>query len=147
MSAKSILLIDDSDDDVFFFKHALQRKGIKYPVHVVTDGEEAITYLSGHGGFSNRTRHPLPDLIFLDIQMPGRNGHDVLQWIRQQPELKDLPVIVLSTSAHPADIQKAHAFGGNGYLIKASNAENFSNILDHTLYFWLEANQRPFRSE
>ena len=85
MNTQSIfLLVEDNEDDVFFMQRAFQQAGVHNPLHVVRNGEEAIEYLSGQNGFSDRQEHPLPDLIFLDLKMPGVNGFEVLKWMRAQ---------------------------------------------------------------
>src|ERR1700685_3281738 len=100
---KTVLLIEDSQDDVFVMKMACQRTGIPHLLRVVTDGVMAIDYLSGNGAYSDRTVHPLPDVVFLDIKMPRRDGLEVLAWIRAQPCLKNLPVVMLTSSTQTED--------------------------------------------
>src|SRR5580658_1558262 len=81
---KTVLLAEDSEDDIFVMKMACKRTGIPHLLQVVTDGDMAIDYLSGNGIYADRTAYPLPDVVFLDIKMPKRDGHEVLQWIRSQ---------------------------------------------------------------
>jgi|SRR5215471_13380567 len=122
MNAQSIfLLVEDSEDDVFFMQRALRQAGVHSPLHVVRNGEEAIDYLSGQNDFSNREKHPLPDLVFLDLKMPGVNGFDVLKWIREQP--LSIPVAVLTSSPEEIDRQRAQEFGADCYLLKPPTKE------------------------
>ena len=94
----TILLVDDNEDDIFFSKHALREAQITNPYQTVTDGKEAIDYLSGAGKFADRTQFPLPGLMLLDLKMPRKTGFDVLQWVREQTHLRTLPIIILTTS-------------------------------------------------
>src|SRR5271170_3881829 len=106
---KTVLLVEDNQDDVFVMKMACQRTGIPHLLRVVTDGVMAVDYLSGIGDYADRTVHPLPDVVFLDIKMPKRDGHEVLKWIRAQPALKNLPVVMLTGSVQSADVDLAFA--------------------------------------
>src|SRR3954447_26649390 len=117
---KTVLLVEDSDDDVFAMKRACQRTGIPHSLRVVNSGEEAIEYLSGKGAYGDRMTHPFPDLVFLDIKLPGLDGHDVLQWVRSQPGLKSLPVVMLTGSNEPKDIQRAYGLGVDSFVRKIS---------------------------
>jgi CheY-like chemotaxis protein len=116
-----ILLVEDNEDDVFFMKRAFQHVGVHNPLHVVRNGEEAIDYLSGQRDFSDRERHPLPDLVFLDLKMPGLNGFDVLKWMREQS--LELPVVVLTSSPEEIDRQQAFELGAECYLLKPPTKE------------------------
>ena len=122
MNTQSIfLLVEDNEDDVFFMERAFQQAGVHNPLHVVRNGEEAIEYLSGQNDFSDRERYPLPDLIFLDLKMPGVNGFEVLKWMSEQ-SLK-LPVAVLTSSPEEIDRQRAFDLGAECYLLKPPSKE------------------------
>jgi CheY-like chemotaxis protein len=96
-----ILLVEDREDDLFFMRRALKQSGVRNPLHVVSDGAKAIEYLSGLGDFADREEHPLPDLVILDLKMPGKDGFEVLAWIRQS-HLPHIPVAVLAPRiCHP----------------------------------------------
>src|SRR5687768_12255012 len=94
-----ILLVEDDQNDVLFMERALRKAHVPNQVCVSHDGREAVDYLSGTGPFADRNQHPLPCLIILDLKMPRMTGMDVLQWLREQPVLSCLPVIVLSSSS------------------------------------------------
>ncbi|MFO1500226.1 MAG: response regulator [Verrucomicrobiota bacterium] len=111
------LLVEDNEDDAFFMQRAFQAAGLKNPLHIVTDGEQAVDYMSGQHGFSDRSKYPLPDMIFLDLKMPGLNGFDVLRWIRHDRK-SDVPVAVLTSSSEEIDCRKARELGANCYLLK-----------------------------
>ena len=115
--ASIFLLVEDNEDDVFFMRRAFQAAGLKNPLHIVTDGEQAIEYLSGQKRFLDRDKHPLPDMIFLDLKMPGLNGFDVLRWIRHDFK-SNVPVAVLTSSPEEIDRQKARQLGADCYLLK-----------------------------
>src|ERR1700728_5476953 len=112
---KTVLLVEDSENDMFLMKMACQRTGIPHSLQIVNDGDEAIKYLMGKDGYSDRLSHPLPDLIFLDIKMPKRDGHEVLAWIRAQPAFRILPVVMLTGSTQREDIDRAYKLGVTSY--------------------------------
>jgi CheY-like chemotaxis protein len=89
-----ILLVEDLADDVLLIRRAFEKAKVINPIHVVPNGEEAISYLNGSGKYANRAEYPLPDLVLLDLKMPGIDGFEVLRWIRQQPGLSSLRVVV-----------------------------------------------------
>jgi CheY-like chemotaxis protein len=137
---KSILLVEDNDDDAWMTKLACERTGIPQSLHTVTDGEAAIKYLSGTGAYADRATHPLPDLVFLDIKLPKRNGHEVLEWLRGQPAFKNLPVVILTSSAEPKDVSRAYSLGVTSYLRKMSEPAEFGQAVRVILKYWLELN-------
>src|SRR5689334_10022694 len=113
---KTVLLVEDSEDDIFFMKKACEKSPINHHLDVVRDGDEAIEYLAASGPYAKKEYHPIPDLVFLDVKLPKRTGHEVLEWIRTRPELESLPVIMLTTSQEPADIERAYRLGVTSYL-------------------------------
>ena len=115
------LLVEDNEDDVFFMERAFQQAGVHNPLHVVKNGEEAIEYLSGQNQFSDRQEHPLPDLIFLDLKMPGVNGFEVLKWMRAQSV--NIPVAILTSSPEDIDRERARELGAECYLLKPPTKE------------------------
>ena len=122
-SEPTILLAEDDANDVFFLKRALTRAGVQFSLRVVTNGQEALDYLGGADKFSNRAEFPLASLVLLDLKMPFVNGFDVLQWIRSQPSLKHIPVVVLTSSAEDRDRQRAAELGAQAYFVKPPSRE------------------------
>jgi len=141
--SNTILLVEDEENDVFFLKHAFEEVGILNPLQVAQDGKEAMDYLSGHGEYADRERFPLPCLILLDLKLPRVMGFEVLQWIREQPSLKALVVIILTSSRLEPDIEKAYKSGANAYLVKPSTPTELRAIATGIKQFWLELNHGP----
>src|SRR5687767_5955728 len=121
MTLTPILQVDDDPNDVFLLQHAMKKIGMHNPIQVATDGQQAIDYLQGAGKFADRARYPLPCLVLLDLKLPYVMGLDVLKWIRQQPGLA-LVVLLLSASADDEDMAAAYRLGANGFLVKPSEA-------------------------
>src|SRR5262249_27086302 len=114
----TILLVEDDPNDVFFLKYAFEQAGVRNPLRTVEHGQDAIDYLGGTGKYANRSQHPLPCIILLDLKMPGVSGLDVLRWIKGQPHLACVIVIVLSSSNNDSDIHEAYGLGARSYLVK-----------------------------
>ncbi len=139
-TTQTILLVEDEENDVVFMEMALEKAGLTSALQIAEDGEEAISYLSGEGEFADRTRFPLPALIFLDLKLPRVMGMEVLKWIRDQPALDTMVVIILTSSQQRSDIQKACALGANSYLVKPSNPLGLGEIVDLVKRYWLQLN-------
>jgi CheY-like chemotaxis protein len=140
---KTFLSIDDGEDDLFFMRKAFDRSGMSCMLKTASDGEQAMQYLSGNGQYSDRLAHPLPEVILLDIKMPGYDGFEVLQWIRHHPELKTIPVVMLTNSQEPRDIERAYREGANSYLLKPHDYGDLEKELPVLLKYWLEMNCVP----
>lgn len=141
MNGSLLLLVDDNEDDIFFTKQAIKKAKILNGVQTAADGQEAIEYLSGAGKFRNRMAFPMPALLLLDLKMPRKGGFEVLEWIRKQPSLRNLVVVILSTSCERADIEKAYQFGANSYLQKPSSTEVLAEMMSALKQYWLTHNQ------
>jgi CheY-like chemotaxis protein len=134
-----ILLVEDDSNDVLLLQRAFRRAGLNHALQVVSDGDQAVSYLAGDGDYSDRTKHPLPALILLDLKLPRRSGLEVLEWLRGQPaEIKALPVIVLTSSRLSEDVDRAYGLGANSYMAKPSGnydglAEMVKNLGKKTL--------------
>jgi CheY-like chemotaxis protein len=128
-------------------KMACQRTGIPHSFQAVTDGDAAIKYLAGEGEYSNRTNFPLPDLVFLDVRIPKRGGHEVLEWIRDQDQFKHLPVVIITHSAHVEDMDRAYRLGVTSYLRKVASQAEFGQAVRVILKYWLELNIMPTERE
>jgi CheY-like chemotaxis protein len=132
----TILLVEDNEDDVFLMQFALKTAGIYNPLQVVEDGERAVDYLRGSGEYADRARFPYPAVIFLDVKLPYMSGFDVLEWIKSRPDLASTPVVVLSSSNSPRDIELAAKFGVP-YAIKPPDTDLFQRVAAQYNLSWL----------
>jgi len=137
------LLVEDSETDAILIRRAFVKGNIVNPLQVVTNGDQASAYLKGEGAFSNRREYPLPDLVLLDLKLPGIDGFQVLRWIRQQPELKALRVVVLTSSDRIQDVNLAYQLGANSFLVKPVDFERFVEISQALKGYWLWLSKAP----
>ena len=140
---QTILLVEDEENDIFFMKRAAKKNGILNPLQVAQDGQVAMDYLSGRGEYADRARFPLPCLTLLDLKLPRVMGLEVLKWVRAQPGLKTLLVIILTSSRLRPDIERAYQLGANAYLVKPSSPPELRKIATGIKEFWLELNRGP----
>jgi CheY-like chemotaxis protein len=138
-----ILLAEDEEDDVILIRRAFAKANIPNPLHVVWNGQEAIAYLMGVGKYSNRDEYPLPALLLLDLKMPRVDGFEVLQWVRQQPSLAALPVLVLTSSDRIRDVNEAYRLGANSFLVKPLDFENAVELSRLINDYWLKTTKIP----
>jgi CheY-like chemotaxis protein len=143
LSIETILLVEDNPDDVLLIKRAFKKAGLGHSLQVATHGEEAVDYLSGGGGFADRDKHPFPALVLLDLQLPRRSGHEVLAWLRNQEDLRRLPVVVLTSSREPSDINRAYDLGANSYHVKPVAFDALLEMVQVVERYWLALAERP----
>jgi CheY-like chemotaxis protein len=134
----TFLVAEDTENDVILLRHAFAKAGLKVPLNVVRDGQEAIDYLK-----DCRTSGALPALLLLDIHMPKYDGFEVLQWIREQPGLRRLVVIIFTTSSLPADMNRAYDLGANAFLTKPIDIGGLADLMTVLYHFWVRFNKRP----
>ena len=139
----TLLLIEDDDNDVFLIKRAFKRTNPELPVIAINDGDAAIHYLAGTNEYGDRTQFPLPALILLDLKLPRRSGLEVLEWLRNQPGLRRIPVIALTSSQERADVDKAYEAGVNSYLVKPGTFDALAAMTRFIEGYWVKINQYP----
>lgn len=139
----TILLVEDNPKDVFLVQRALRKAEILTPLQVVSDGDAALQYLSGEASYSDRAAYPLPVVVLLDLKLPRRSGAEVLTWIRQQPPLRRLPVVALTSSREYADINRIYDLGANAYIVKPTDFEQLVNVLKTLNLHWITYNEKP----
>src|SRR5262249_20630707 len=121
----------------------VQKKGMGNAVEVVKDGEEAIGYLSGTGKYFERKEFPLPELVLLDLKLPRLDGFEVLRWIRTQPALLGLRVVVLSSSENVRDVNLAYALGANSFLVKPTDLKEYVELSSFLNDYWFVLSKAP----
>jgi CheY-like chemotaxis protein len=134
-----ILLAEDEENDVVFMRLAFQQAGLAHPLIAVPDGEKAIEYLEGSGPCADRERFPLPCLILTDLKMPRVSGFEILSWLQQRPQLRQIPVIVLSSSSHEGDEKRALELGARAYWVKPSQIQVLINLVKQMRDTWVAA--------
>jgi CheY-like chemotaxis protein len=136
-TSASILLAEDDENDILLLKLALNKAGISDPLTAVRDGQRAIEYLERVMGRDGRVRGTLPALFLTDLKMPRMNGFDVLAWLRQRAEFDALPVVVLSSSDLPEDMEKAQQLGADDYKVKCTDLYDLSDLVRELHERWV----------
>lgn len=138
---RPILAAEDEESDRMILKLAFQKAKVSHPLVLVCDGQEAVDYLAGKGPYADRSAHPLPALIVLDLKMPRMNGFDVLAWLAMQAEMKEIPAVVLSSSADESDMEKACRLGAREYFVKPHGFDKLVHIAEEIQSRWLTESQ------
>jgi CheY-like chemotaxis protein len=132
----TILLVEDEENDGELVKLALKKNKISNPIQWVRDGLEAVAYLNGDGIYADRARYPFPQVLLLDLKMPRMTGLELLAWIKDKPDFKVIPTIVMTSSQHDRDIETAYHLGANTYMIKPSSFEDLAKMIKVVHEYW-----------
>lgn len=143
MKEKTILLVEDNPDDEELTIMALKQSKILNHVIVARDGVEALDYLYCTGKYVGRNPSDLPQLILLDLKLPKLGGLDVLQKLRQEPQTKFVPVVVMTSSSEEEDILASYRFGANSYVRKPVEFHRFVDAVGQLGMYWLLINETP----
>jgi CheY-like chemotaxis protein len=142
-----ILIIEDSDDDYIATMRAFKKANLVNPVRRCTNGDQALDYLFQRGEFSDPSSAPRPHIILLDLNLPGTDGRELLRAINAEPDLKKIPVIVLTTSDAEQDIEQCYAAGANSYIQKPVDLAGFIHAIALLSEYWLEVSILPKNSK
>jgi CheY-like chemotaxis protein len=132
----AILVMEDDENDALLLKRALTRLEIKNPVHIVTDGEEGIAYLTGAGKYQDRVLFPVPGFIITDLKMPRKGGMEVLKWLSEHEEYRLLPTLVLTSSKEESDVARAYGYGANSYMVKPADFRDLEKMMRLIHDYW-----------
>jgi len=143
----NILLVEDEEAHAQLTKRAIRKAGNANRIDVAYDGEEALDYLFNNGKYADKSKYPYPGLILLDIKLPGIDGIEVLQKIKQNPNLKKIPVIMLTTSEREEDIAKSYDYHANSYLTKPVGFKEFEEKIGQIDFYWMILNKPPVLEE
>lgn len=140
-----ILHVEDDPNDVVLVELAFRKAKTDSRLVVVNDGEQAVNYLSGEGDYSDRTVYPAPSLVLLDLKLPRKSGLEVLAWTRSQPQpqIRRLPVLMLTSSNQPRDIDAAYDLGVNSYLVKPGDLSVLTELIKTIHQYWFGFNMKP----
>ncbi|PCH59882.1 MAG: two-component system response regulator [SAR86 cluster bacterium] len=133
----TILIVEDSDTDFDISIRAFKKTGIINKIFRCTDGDDALDYLYRRGEYKGNNE-PLPNVILLDLNLPGTDGREVLETIKADDNLKSIPVIVLTTSSDERDIEQCYRYGANSYILKPVNFESYIEAIQRLKDFWFE---------
>ena len=140
MTTRPILLVEDNPDDVELTRIAFAEAKIANALHVVGNGVEALDYLFGRGDYAGEAQPQTPALVLLDLNMPRMDGREVLQAIRAETRTRSLPVVVMTTSAEPFDVEACYLLGANSYIRKPVDFGQFMWAVKQVGMYWLVLN-------
>ncbi|NBA89063.1 response regulator [Emticicia sp. CRIBPO] len=144
MQSLDILLIEDNEGDILLTTEALDEAGFIKDIVVIKDGEEAIRYL---GSRAVSRKAGFPDLILLDVNLPKKNGHEVLKFIKANKWLRHIPVIMFSTSSADKDVFDSYDNFANCYITKPTDIEDFQGVIESIEHFWMQVARLPNKTE
>src|SRR5665213_2039937 len=138
-----ILFVEDSMDDAKLTIRALTKSGLTNKLHHVKDGAEALDFIYCRGDYASRNIQEHPKMILLDLKMPKVSGMEVLEKIKSDPDMKSIPIVILTSSKEDPDIKKCYALGANSYIVKPVESENFFQSVKELGMYWMILNQPP----
>jgi len=138
----TVLVVEDNPTDVMLIRRAFA-KAVGNPLQIVSNGDVAVQYLAGEGPYRDRTEFPLPAVVLLDLKLPRRSGLEVLEWVRSQPSLRRLPIVVLTSSNQSRDINSAYDLGANSYLVKPVDFDDLKEMIAKIHVYWINLNTKP----
>ena len=136
-TAETILLVDDDDNDQMLFRRALEDTGCPFHLVAMSNGAEALDYLTGEGSYTNRTEHPMPNVVFLDSLMPEVRGEQVLQFAKSAPSLHRIPVVILTGGVSPKEAARLYDLGANAVCLKPRGLKELRAFAQSVCDFWL----------
>jgi CheY-like chemotaxis protein len=138
-----VLSVEDNSDDQVILDRAFRKAGLPNALKSVGDGEAATAYVLGNAPFDDRSRYPLPALILLDLKLPKQSGLKVLEWLKSRPELRIVPVIILSSSKEPSDLRRAYELGVTSYMVKPTGFDEMLALVKGITMYWFGLNKWP----
>ena len=138
-----VLLVEDNPHDQELTLRALKKKTISNRIHVVNDGAEALEFLFGTGAYEGRTRQDAPKVVLLDIKLPKVNGIEVLRKVKEDVELRKMPIVMLTSSKEEPDVEECYRLGVNSYIVKPVDFDKFTDAVVQLGFYWLLTNEGP----
>jgi len=133
-----ILLVEDSPEDVETTRRALRRSGLNNPIHVCTTGDEALDYLFRRGRYADPASSPRPGIVLLDLNLPGTDGRQVLEEVKNDGDVRHIPIVVLTTSNDERDVAACYRAGANSYIQKPVDLDGFMRAIERLNGYWFE---------
>jgi CheY-like chemotaxis protein len=138
-----VLLVDDSEDDLFFFRQAATAVKAPFALQIARDGLDAVSYLAGQGAYADRSRTPAASLVLLDLKLPRKSGLEVLEWVRQQPLLQEVCCMVLTSSAEVRDLRRAYDLGAKLFMVKPMGLTALRQLVGAVAEYWQDPAAGP----
>lgn len=138
-----LLVVEDSNEDFKMLQRLMKKMAVQNPIYRCTDGDEVFDFLQHKGNYQDSQPLSRPSAILLDLNLPGIDGRDVLARVKQDANLKEIPVIVFTTSSNPQDVELCYQKGANGYLVKPMDAQELRKLIQAFVDYWLQANTTP----
>jgi CheY-like chemotaxis protein len=138
-----LLVVEDSNEDFKMLQRLMRRFAVQNPIYRCTSGDEVLDFLHQEGDYQDPGIAPRPSVILLDLNLPGIDGRDLLERLKQDRSLREIPIVVFTTSSNPIDIEWCYKKGANGYLIKPMDFQDLQKTIQAFVDYWLEANTSP----
>ncbi len=136
-----LLVVEDSNDDFRILQRLMRRMAVQNPIHRCTSGDEVLDYLYQEGKNINGLSRP--SVILLDLNLPGIDGRDILEQLKEDKTLKEIPIVIFTTSSNPKDIEFCYQKGANGYLVKPMDVQELQKTIQAFVDYWLQVNISP----
>ncbi|BAY92156.1 MULTISPECIES: response regulator [unclassified Tolypothrix] len=137
-ATQPLLVVEDSDEDFSTFQRLLQREGVVNPIYRCITGDQALDFLYQTGSYCNPDIAPRPAVILLDLNLPGTDGREVLQEIKQDEVLKKIPVVIMTTSSNPKDIEICYSYSISSYIVKPLEIDRLTETVQTFIKYWLD---------